>query len=114
MSRTLARRDERGVTLVVMALIVFMVLGMAALTIDHGMVKTEMTEAQRAMDAAALAGASSYMVSDPAFNKHQGAIDTAYKYALLHTVGGKPVLFAELDPPPVADDANNKVTVTFR
>jgi Flp pilus assembly protein TadG len=89
-------RDERGVTLVLMVLFTALVLGMAALTIDYGMVKSEKTEAQRAVDAAALAGASSLIVGNPAYDKYQGAIDTASKYALLHSVGLQPIVTAEV------------------
>ena len=60
-----ARRDERGVTLVLMALMVFLALGMSALVIDYGMIKATKAEAQRAMDAAALAGASAFLIADP-------------------------------------------------
>src|SRR2546425_935116 len=43
-------RDERGVTLVLMVLVMALILGMAALTIDYGMVKSEKAEAQRTVD----------------------------------------------------------------
>jgi hypothetical protein len=43
------------------ALMVFMLLGMGALSIDYGMVKTAKAEAQRAADAGALAGASYFL-----------------------------------------------------
>ena len=89
--RTGLPRDERGVTLVLMVLVMALVLGMAALTIDYGMVKSEKAEAQRTVDAAALAGASSLIVANPAYNKAQGARDTASKYALLHGVGLRPI-----------------------
>lgn len=60
-----ARRGERGVTLVIMALLLSLVLGMSALAIDYGMIKSAKAEAQRAMDAAALAGAAAFL-PDPA------------------------------------------------
>ena len=88
--------NERGVTLVIMVLVMALVLGMAALTIDYGMVKSQKAEAQRAVDAASLAGASSLIVADPAFDKAKGARDTAAKYALLHTVGMLPVTDGEI------------------
>jgi Flp pilus assembly protein TadG len=59
--RTTERRSERGATLVMVALMVFMLLGMGALSIDYGMVKTAKAEAQRAADAGALAGASVFL-----------------------------------------------------
>ena len=48
--RTGLPRNERGVTLVIMVLVMALVLGMAALTIDYGMVKSETVEARRAME----------------------------------------------------------------
>ena len=105
-------RNERGVTLVLMVLFMALVLGMATLTIDYGMVKSEKAEAQRAVDAASLAGASSLIVSNPAFDKVQGAHDTASKYALLHTVGLLPVTGEEITIVP--DLTANTVQVTWQ
>jgi Flp pilus assembly protein TadG len=109
--RTRLPRDERGVALVLMVLFTALVLGLAALTIDYGMVKTEKAEAQRAVDAAALAGASSLIVANPAYDKYQGAIDTAGKYALLHSVGVQPVVSGEVTIVP--DLAANTVQVSW-
>jgi Flp pilus assembly protein TadG len=110
--RSVWPRDERGVTLVLMVLAMALILGMAALTIDYGMVKAEKTEAQRVVDAAALAGASSLIVPNPAFDKAQGARDTAGKYALLHKVGLQPVVASEITVVP--DLAANTVQVTWQ
>jgi Flp pilus assembly protein TadG len=104
-------RNERGVTLVIMVLVMALVLGMAALTIDYGMVKSEKAEAQRAMDAAALAGASALIVSDPAFDKAQGARDRATEYALAHTVGLSSVSAGEITIVP--DLVKNTVAVSW-
>ncbi len=53
-----------------MALMLFLMLGMSALVIDYGMIKAAKAEAQRAMDAAALAGASAFLdILDPAIDK---------------------------------------------
>ena len=38
-TRKSALREERGVTLVLMALMLFLTLGMSALAIDYGMIK---------------------------------------------------------------------------
>ena len=64
-------RSERGVTLALMAVTVFLMLGMAAIAIDYGMIKSAKAEAQRAMDAAALAGASAFLINDPLQNKRR-------------------------------------------
>lgn len=81
-----ARSGERGVTLVMMALMLFLALGMSALAIDYGMIKSAKAEAQRAMDAAALAGASAFINLDPDFNFDSAARVRAKEYAVKHTV----------------------------
>lgn len=80
------RRGERGVTLIMMALMLFLAIGMSALAIDYGMIKAAKAEAQRAMDAAALAGASVFQLADPAFNYDSAARARAKEYAVKHTV----------------------------
>jgi hypothetical protein len=80
------RRGERGVTLVLMALMMFLILGMSALVVDYGMIKAAKAEAQRAMDAAALAGASAFLVPDPATDYEALAIERAHEFGQKHTV----------------------------
>jgi Flp pilus assembly protein TadG len=80
------RLDERGVTLVIMALMMFLILGMSALVVDYGMIKAAKAEAQRAVDAAALAGASAFQISDPAVDKVALADERARELALKHAV----------------------------
>lgn len=79
-------RSERGVTLALMAVTVFLMLGMAAIAIDYGMIKSAKAEAQRAMDAAALAGASAFLINDPLQNKTTIAVARAKEYARHHSV----------------------------
>lgn len=79
-------RNERGVTLALMAVTVFLMLGMAALAIDYGMIKSAKAEAQRAMDSAALAGASAFLINDPTKNKTTIAVDRAKEFARQHTI----------------------------
>jgi Flp pilus assembly protein TadG len=81
-----AWRNERGVTLVLMALMMFLILGMSALAVDYGMVKAAKAEAQRAMDAAALAGASAFLVPDPTTDYKALADERSHEFALKHTV----------------------------
>jgi Putative Flp pilus-assembly TadE/G-like len=90
-SATPRRHHERGVTLVIMAITVFLTLGMAALAIDYGMIKSAQAEAQRAMDSAALAGASAFLIGDPAVDKVQVADDRAREFAAKHTVHTVPI-----------------------
>ncbi|MGH7563136.1 MAG: pilus assembly protein TadG-related protein [Gemmatimonadota bacterium] len=52
---------QRGATIVLVAILLVALLGMAALAIDVGMLYTARTESQRTADAAALAGAGKYI-----------------------------------------------------
>lgn len=81
-----ARRIERGATLVMMALMLSLALGMSALAIDYGMIKSSKAEAQRAMDAAALAGASAFLIADPEADFVGIADARAREYAKKHDV----------------------------
>ena len=85
-SRESGRRRERGVTLVMMALLLFLALGMSALAVDYGMIKASKAEAQRAVDAAALSGASAFLISDPLIDKVAEAEVRARDYAKKHAV----------------------------
>jgi len=115
-SRKSALREERGVTLVLVALMLFLVLGMSALAIDYGMIKAAKAEAQRAMDAAALAGASVFQLGDPAFNYDSAARVRAKEYAVRHTVHK---VVVDTAPPPNGnltvdvDLGAEKVTATY-
>jgi hypothetical protein len=59
-SRSNRRSNERGGTLVLVSVALFALLGVAALAIDLGMLMDARSEAQRAADAAALAGADAF------------------------------------------------------
>jgi Flp pilus assembly protein TadG len=54
-------RNERGAVIVLYAIAMVAMLGMAALAVDLGMLRKSKAEAQRAADAAALAAASSFI-----------------------------------------------------
>lgn len=111
-SRNPGWRGERGATLVIVALMVFMLFGMAALSIDYGMVKATKAEAQRAVDAAALAGASSFLEPDPLNADSNVAVRRADSLAMVHEV--RQVLIdttAEIDIEVFL--AQEKVRVTF-
>src|SRR6188768_3995567 len=53
-------RNERGSTLALMAVLLFGMLALSALAIDLASLRSARSEAQRAADAIALAGASSF------------------------------------------------------
>src|SRR5689334_492520 len=61
MSRKLA--DDRGSTLVIVAIVMIVLLGVSALAIDLVSFYAVRAEAQRAADAAALAGAQMFLTS---------------------------------------------------
>ena len=57
------RKNERGVTLLLVCILMFAMIAMAALAIDVAWLYTARSEAQRAADAAALAGAKEFLDS---------------------------------------------------
>jgi hypothetical protein len=106
-----ARMNERGVTLAIVALTLFLSLGMGAVAIDYGMVKSAEAEAQRAADAGALAGASVFLElakTDPYVvpQARARAIDLATKNEIHRAA----VVESEVDPQ--VDPAKEEVTVT--
>ncbi|HJR17829.1 MAG TPA: pilus assembly protein TadG-related protein [Gemmatimonadales bacterium] len=106
-----ARLGERGVTLVMMALMMFLALGMSALAVDYGMIKSAKAEAQRAVDAAALAGASAFLIPDPTQDKVAIAEERAREYANRHMVHTVQITDPEIDVD--VDLPNETVTVTY-
>ncbi len=81
-------RNTRGATLALIAVSMIVVLAMAALAIDLGMLIKTRAEAQRTADAAALAGASAYM--GPAGpGQVQQAINRALEIAAQNYVDGR-------------------------
>jgi Flp pilus assembly protein TadG len=110
------RGNERGVTLVLMAITILLTLGMAAIAIDYGMIKAAKAEGQRAMDAAALAGASAFINSDPDFNMDSAADTRAREFAAKHLVHSVQIDTTE---PPAGemhveiDHPKEQVTATF-
>jgi Flp pilus assembly protein TadG len=110
-SRKSALREERGVTLVLMALMLFLALGMSALAIDYGMIKSAKAEAQRAMDAAALAGASAFLISDPDANIPHIADSLAHDFANKHDVHRMDITDPEVTV--VVDVPNTTVTASY-
>ena len=91
-ARQLSRRfpvslasDERGSTAAFVAIGMLMMLGMVALAVDIGLLVGARTDSQRTADAAALAGAASFITApDDADRPRQWAIE----YAAKNTVHG--------------------------
>lgn len=108
-------RNERGVTLALMAVVVFLTLAMSALAIDYGMIKSAKAEAQRAMDSAALAGASALLIADPSVNITDSAKTLALHFAAEHTVRNVAIdsLSETTRDSVVVDLGNNTVKVNW-
>jgi Flp pilus assembly protein TadG len=102
-----ARHSERGVTLVMMTLMLFLALGMSAMVVDYGMIKATKAEAQRAVDAAALAGASAFLIPDPTVDKKIEAEARAREYAQKHAVHR-----IAITDPQIAVDLSRPDTIT--
>lgn len=82
-------RDRRGATLALAALSVTAMISMFAVAVDLGMLFTARSEAQRAADAAALAGASAFLEHDPIDAPGAAealAIQRIYEYAEINNI----------------------------
>jgi hypothetical protein len=79
-------RDERGQTLALMAVTVAGSIAMLSLAIDLGMLYTARSEAQRAAEAAALAGAQEFLGPVPSGTAAAAARDSAYAYAFKNAI----------------------------
>jgi len=100
-------RNERGATIVLVAASIAALMAMVALAVDIGMLLTARSEAQRAADAAALAGAGE-LIFEP--DNVDGAKQTAILFGDRNDVGGTP---AGIQPEDVdVDLAEGRVTVT--
>lgn len=73
-------RDERGIVVIVVALLLFVILGFTALVIDLGWLFVVNSELQNGADAGALAGVVELALSD-ASTAEARAINTAFTYA---------------------------------
>ena len=110
--RKAAPDKEQGFVLVVVALLLIALVGFVALGVDTGALYSARTSAQEIADAAALAGAFSYISQPRATDKAATAIGNALEVALNNTVMGKPIDIADVTVTP--DVANRRVTVVVR
>jgi Putative Flp pilus-assembly TadE/G-like len=86
-------------------------IGFVALGVDTGVLYSAKTTAQSVADAAALAGAFTY-VNTPSAAQPSTASTNAIQVAINNTVMGKPVTAADVTV--TSDVANRKVTVTVK
>jgi Flp pilus assembly protein TadG len=101
--------SQRGMTLMVVCLLLIAFLGVAALCIDLGVLYTARTSAQHAADAAALAGAFTF-VNSPTATQPDAAQQEAIAVASSNTILGQTVTISAGDV--VVDTAKRQVTVT--
>jgi Flp pilus assembly protein TadG len=100
--------NERGVTLVMVALFIVVLFAMAALAIDLGVLYTARTSAQHAADAAALAAAYTFL--DPTASEPTAAQNAAISVAAANSIMGQPVAISASNVN--VDTSNRRVTVT--
>lgn len=103
--------NQRGVAIVYVAVGLLTMLGFLAIAIDLGMLFATRSDAQRAADAAALAGASAFLDNSPAAAVVP-AQTRAMEYALRNTLRNGPIDSSEIT---IAVDSDSmKVTATIR
>ncbi|MGH7612751.1 MAG: pilus assembly protein TadG-related protein [Gemmatimonadales bacterium] len=88
-------RSERGAALVLTVVAITTVLGFMALAIDLGMLFVARNDAQRAADAAALAGASAFLDNEGSYAVGP-ATNRAMEYALRNTFQNGPIDSSEV------------------
>lgn len=81
-------RARRGATIAIVAVSLAALLAVGALAVDTGMLLKVRADAQRGADAAALAGASAFLVTDP-LSAPPIARDRALEYAGRNYMGGR-------------------------
>ncbi len=101
-------RSEQGATLALAALGMFLMLGMVALAVDVGLLLGRRTESQRVADAAALAGAASFL-TDP-YNVDRPR-DWAIEYAAMNQVNGEAAIVLPEDVDVLLDEEKVRVRV---
>jgi Flp pilus assembly protein TadG len=106
-------KNQRGATLPIVAICMIMLIGCAAIAIDIGMLLDSRAEAQRAADAAALAGASALLEyrTHGTAEKEARATARATEFAALNTVRGDPVTADELEVEFLAGSSRIAATV---
>ena len=112
-------RKQEGMTLFIMAALLFVMLGMAAVAIDLVAFYVNRSEAQRAADAAALAGAKKFLLyvngASPQFVVEAAARQEAQDVGAQNVVGGQA---AQIAPGDVTFDFsvpnNPRITVTVQ
>src|SRR5436309_9120092 len=106
--------SQSGYVLVTVALMLAVLIGFTGLAVDLGTMLSARTQMQRAADAAALAGAFSFVFAP---SDDEAASAKARQIAMNNTVLGAPIVDSEVFPVPVAPDHPNRgaqMKVTIR
>ena len=101
--------NQQGFVLIVVAGILIALIGFVALGVDTGVLYSARTSAQEVADAAALAGAFTYINNPDATDPAATASDHALQVALNNSILGKAIVAADVTVTP--DVANRKVKV---
>src|SRR3954470_6457421 len=107
--RARRRHSERGMTIAMVALCIVVLFAMAALAVDLGVLFTARTSAQHAADAAALAGAFTF-VAPPNAPQPSSAQNAAVATAAANKILGTSVAITTGNV--VVDTTTRRVTVT--
>ena len=107
MNRNNSKKQE-GFVLVVVAIVLVALVGFLALAVDIGVLYSARTSAQGIADAAALAGAFTF-INDTQSPQPQTASDNAVQAAINNSILGQPIAAADVNVN--VDYANRRVTV---
>ena len=107
--KTRTSEKEKGFVLVVVAALLIVLIAFVALGVDTGALYSARTSAQEVADAAALAGAFTF-VNDPTAPQPTTATNAATQVAINNSIMGKAVVATDVVA--TADVVNQKVTVT--
>src|SRR5438094_7609854 len=101
-------KKQEGFVLVVVAIVLVALVGFLALAVDIGVLYSARTSAQGVADAAALAGAFTF-INDTKSPQPQTASDNALQVALNNSILGQPLAAGDVNVN--VDTANRRVTV---
>ena len=104
-------RREQGFVLVAVALMLIALLGFVALAVDTGVLYSARTDAQEVADAAAMAGAFTF-INTPSLPQPATATNYAIAVATANSVMGKPISAGDVTA--TADAARRRVTVSIK
>ncbi len=107
-ARFIARLDQRGAALVLVAISLVVLISAAALAVDVGLLTTARTEAQRTADMAAHAGASSLIYSP---YSEDAARSEAIAFAAKNDVRGESSVLLPEDVEVLLDESKVRVTM---